>query len=200
MRKITRQPTRKPVKPRRIALRTGETRARILAAAKVRFSRDNYDNVGVRDIASDVGVDAALVNRYFGTKARLFEEVLKDAFCMEEHVPPGLDSLGRHIAGKLTSSRSGCKWCENGDPLQLLLLAAASPTASTLASKAFHAEFVKPLTRRLRGPDAALRASLICAYILGFKTMRAALDSPSLRNASSAAIAARLGKAIQDCV
>ena len=52
------------------------TRAAILEAARERFARDSYDDVGMRDIARDVGVDAALVSRYFGSKEDLFTAVL----------------------------------------------------------------------------------------------------------------------------
>lgn len=183
-----------------IARRTSDTRERILAAAKVRFSRDSYESVGVREIASDAGVDAALVNRYFGSKAQLFEEVLEDAFRVEDHVPRELDTLGEHVARQVAASAAGCKWCERGDPLQLLLRSAASPTASALLSKAFHAEFVKPLAQRLTGPNADLRASMVSAYILGYKAMFGALKSPGLRRAASADVITILGKAIQACV
>ena len=60
--------------PVRTGRNAGDTRARILAAARVRFAMDAYENVGTRDIAADAGVDAALVNRYFGGKEKLFDE------------------------------------------------------------------------------------------------------------------------------
>lgn len=52
------------------------TRAEMLAAARRRFLMESYENVGLRDIARDVGVDVALVSRYFGSKEELFREVL----------------------------------------------------------------------------------------------------------------------------
>jgi len=56
------------------------TRARILEAAKLRFCQRSYEQVGVREIAADANVDAALVNRYFGTKEELFAEISKGVF------------------------------------------------------------------------------------------------------------------------
>lgn len=55
------------------------TRAAILQAATHRFSRESYDDVGMRDIAGDVGVDAALISRYFGSKEDLFIAVLNSS-------------------------------------------------------------------------------------------------------------------------
>lgn len=39
------------------------TREAILEAARQRFLLESYDNVGLRDIAGDAGVDVALVGR-----------------------------------------------------------------------------------------------------------------------------------------
>src|SRR5262245_18498390 len=55
------------------------TRAAILVAAKLHFARSGYDGAYLRDIAADAGVDAALINRYFGGKEGLFEAALKDS-------------------------------------------------------------------------------------------------------------------------
>src|SRR6201981_2909869 len=48
------------------------TRADILAAARRRFGAEGYERTTLRAIAADVGVDAALVIRYFGSKQDLF--------------------------------------------------------------------------------------------------------------------------------
>src|SRR4029077_4257018 len=49
-----------------------QTRADILAAARRRFAADGSERPTLRAIAADVGVDAALVIRYFGSKQDLF--------------------------------------------------------------------------------------------------------------------------------
>jgi AcrR family transcriptional regulator len=48
-----------------------QTRADILSAARRRFGAEGYDRTTLRAIAADVGVDAALVIRYFGSKQDL---------------------------------------------------------------------------------------------------------------------------------
>src|SRR5690349_10339198 len=48
------------------------TRADILSAARARFGTDGYERTTLRAVAADVGVDAALVIRYFGSKQDLF--------------------------------------------------------------------------------------------------------------------------------
>nr|WP_277814785.1 TetR/AcrR family transcriptional regulator [Flaviflexus huanghaiensis] len=52
----------------------GEVRQRLLTAARARFWQDDYGEVTMRQIAGDAGVDAALINYYFGGKANLFRE------------------------------------------------------------------------------------------------------------------------------
>src|ERR1700754_25235 len=49
-----------------------ETRADILAAARSRFGAEGYERTTLRTVAADVGVDPALVIRYFGSKQDLF--------------------------------------------------------------------------------------------------------------------------------
>ncbi len=56
------------------------TREAILEAAAGRFASSGYAGAGVREIAADAGVTAALVNRYFGSKEGLFTEVIEQAF------------------------------------------------------------------------------------------------------------------------
>src|SRR5690348_8135347 len=52
------------------------TREAILESARRAFAAHGYDAAGVREIARDAGVTAMLVNRYFGSKEQLFEEVV----------------------------------------------------------------------------------------------------------------------------
>src|SRR5258707_15564864 len=49
-----------------------QTRADILSAARRRFASEGFERTTLRAIAADVGVDAALVIRYFGSKQDLF--------------------------------------------------------------------------------------------------------------------------------
>src|SRR5882757_10564279 len=53
------------------------TREAILTSARQAFARAGYDGAGVREIAAGAGVTAMLVNRYFGSKEGLFEEVIE---------------------------------------------------------------------------------------------------------------------------
>ena len=178
----------------------GDTRARILAAARVRFSLDAYENVGTRDIAADAGVDAALVHRYFGGKEKLFDEAIHDAFAIKDHFD-GLDmaQFGQVIT-TLVMDGSEERREARFDALGILLRACGSPATQERVSDRFHAEFVLPLARLLRGRDAELRAALIASYLIGLATMKHALRSPLLGAQTQRKAVATVSAAIQDCV
>ncbi len=63
---------RRQNEPRRILGNASQTRADILSAARRRFGAEGYERTTLRAVAADVGVDAALVIRYFGSKQDLF--------------------------------------------------------------------------------------------------------------------------------
>jgi AcrR family transcriptional regulator len=186
--------------PARRARNAGDTRARILAAARVRFSFDAYENVGTRDIAADAGVDAALVNRYFGGKEKLFDEAIQDAFAIKDHFD-GMDmSQFGVVITTLVMDGSEERRAARFDALGILLRSSGSPATQERVSARFHADFVLPLARLLHGRDAELRAALIASYLIGLATMKHALGSPLLVAGTQRKAVAAVGAAIQACV
>ncbi|MDX1875774.1 TetR family transcriptional regulator [Mycolicibacterium sp. 120266] len=53
------------------------TRERILASARELFSRNGFDKTSIRAIATEAGVDGALVHHYYGTKQQLFAAAIQ---------------------------------------------------------------------------------------------------------------------------
>jgi AcrR family transcriptional regulator len=83
--------------------RTGQqSRQRIVEAARERFMRDGYEQATVRRIASDAGVDVAMVYYFFGNKEGLFTASVVD---VPEHplhqLAMLLDEGGEHIGRPL---------------------------------------------------------------------------------------------------
>jgi len=104
-----------PARPRDAS----QTRRELLNAARVRFARDGYRSTTVRDIATDAGVNVALINRYFESKERLFEACI--ARVGEELATPveparTSEELARRLVVQIMGFSS-----EQG-PAQLLLL------------------------------------------------------------------------------
>lgn len=176
-----------------------DTQARILNAARRSFSQRSYENVGLREIASEAGVDAALISRYFGGKEGLFSKVVEGAFAVGDHLPASLATLGVFLVAEVMAEP---EVPAEFNALRLLLLSATSPDMSEIVSSRFHAEFVNPLAAMLRGRDAEVRAALIGSYVIGLATMRHMLISPALTHSSSAKARAcdLVSAAIQACV
>ena len=86
---------------------SSDTKAAILAAARTRFAAEGYRSASLRAVARDVGVDAALVVRYFGSKPALFAA----ANDIDLGIPDLTDTpAGEHgNASSSTSSRAGMR-------------------------------------------------------------------------------------------
>lgn len=74
------------------------TREAILEAATRRFATQGFEAAGAREIAADAGVTAALVNRYFGSKEKLFAEVIEAALDMRHLLQGQRGDLAHHLA------------------------------------------------------------------------------------------------------
>jgi AcrR family transcriptional regulator len=81
------------------------TREAILAAARERFADQGYDRTRIRDVATDAGVDPALVHYYFATKDGLFVAAMQLPFRPAEKLGPlvaqGVDGLGERMVRTL---------------------------------------------------------------------------------------------------
>jgi AcrR family transcriptional regulator len=150
------------------------TRADLLAAARRRFGADGYERTTIRAIAADVGVDPALVIRYFGGKQELFAAVADLSLSLPDlaAVPPGAK------AGALLD-RFFAVW--EGDETFLALLRAAmtSENVAERLREVFTAQ-VAPAISAVAPDHPRERAGLVGAFIIGLATTRYALASPAL--------------------
>lgn len=145
------------------------TRAAILTAACGRFARESYDDVGMRDIAGDVGVDAALVSRYFGSKEELFVSVLDSCENGADLMAGERQDFGQRIAHEaIFEAKSASKL----RGLLILLRSIGSTKAMELVQRAGNERFFKPFADWVGGPDAAVRARLASGFIMGMTVSR----------------------------
>lgn len=147
------------------------TRAALLVAARNRFLNGSYSDVGLRDVASDAGVDVAMVARYFGSKEELFREVIRgdhsgwlDPDLKAEQLPAFLAKLVVH--GGEPDER------ENSDRLIIMLRSSSSPATAALVRAAFEEDVLEPMAALLPGENAHVRASLALTILSGFKVLR----------------------------
>lgn len=170
------------------------TRAAMLDAAVCRFARDGYDGASVRDIAADAGVDAALVNRYFGGKEELFNEVLACSPSPAHLFEGGREGFGARVAQAVVIEPTHDRKL---DCIFAMLRSASSPKASQAIRESSQNRFYDPLAALLEGDDKMVRARVIGALIMGVAISRALVPDLGLYDDERQAFCKLLAEKLQ---
>ncbi|MGO7547217.1 TetR/AcrR family transcriptional regulator [Rhizobium leguminosarum] len=174
------------------------TREAILASARRAFAQSGYDGAGVRDIAAGAGVTAMLVNRYFGSKEKLFAEVIAATMAAPiiltaENLASA--KLGEAIAASLVDITKA------GDtPLEgflIMLHSASSKRAAEIGREQIETGHQKVMTGALSGDLAPQRAALILSIVAGFQVMRQMIGLSALADAEPEALVKLLAPVFQ---
>jgi AcrR family transcriptional regulator len=150
------------------------TRADILAAARARFGADGYERTTLRAVAADVGVDAALVIRYFGSKQNLFAAAAE--FTIDLPDLRGLEPAGMAEA---LLSKFFAVWEQDTTFVALLRAAMTSATAADTMRRVFATQ-VAPTLAAVAPDHPAERAGLLGAFVIGLATTRYVLVNPAV--------------------
>lgn len=148
-------------------------RDRILLAAARRFASASYEEVSLRDIAGDVGVDVAYVHRSYGSKANLFEAALQAASGgtpLDDLGGVGRDAFAAALVARLVEKEQQ-RPIDGVDPMDIIIRSLASRNASDVLRDKARREFLQPIARRLED-QGELRASTIIALLMGFGIAR----------------------------
>jgi AcrR family transcriptional regulator len=182
--------------------RTGaESRRRILETARELFRRHGYAGTTVRAVATAAGVDPAMVFYFFGTKQGLFAAAVE----MSPDAPPaidqvfsaGLDGIGERIVRTLLEN------LDRSDRTPLVILARSAPThdeSAALLREFIAREVTDRLGALLDGPDAALRAGMVSAVVLGLAVARYLVRVEAVAEAPVDELVARFGPVLQQCL
>ena len=173
------------------------TRAAILEAAKIHFARSGYEGGYLRDIAADAGVDAALINRYFGGKDGLFAAALKDSIRPDAISQWERKTFGRDIAKMMANHAHHDN--DRMHAFQFLLRAATSPTTAPLLNVAVQDRFMAPIRSWIGGEQAEARARIVASVFIGLLVERLIRDEPLANNERDAFIE-RTGELLQSLV
>ncbi|MFD8672491.1 TetR family transcriptional regulator [Streptomyces seoulensis] len=179
---------------------SGDTRDRILGAAREEFSERGYEKTSVRGIAKAAGVDSALVHHYFGTKEQVFEAAVAVAFAPALAAPDAiaegpLDSVGE----RLTRFVLGV-WENPATRTPLLAIvrsAVNNDTAAAVFRRLIAAQLLRRIAGRLEVPDAELRVELAAAQLVGTAMLRYVIKVEPLASADLERIVARLAPVVQ---
>ena len=175
------------------------TRAAIFEAATRRFACQGYQHAGVREIAADAGVDAAMVNRYFGSKEGLFAEVVECAFEIRSLTDGDRATLAERLAHRMVHGREDIA----GDqriPLLLMLRSATEPHAAELIRPSLDRNVLRPLAECLDGPDAEVRAAMRIAQCTGFAILNQMLRPRALAGAQQEGLVVLLKESLAACI
>lgn len=157
-----------------------ETRADILAAARSRFGAEGYERTTLRAVAGDVGVDPALVIRYFGSKQDLFAAAAEFTLDLPDLAGVDPDRVAEALLPKFFAV-----WEEDTTFVALLRASMTSATAAETMRKVFATQ-VAPVLAAVAPDHPAQRAGLMGAFIIGLATTRYVLANPAVANLSHA--------------
>jgi AcrR family transcriptional regulator len=171
------------------------TRAAILAAAQQAFSTRAYAAVGIRDITAAAGASVALVNRYFGSKERLFAEAIGALFDADMLMRAPRAGYGKALVASFVDAP-----VDRINPLRIMILAAADPEARATTERVLQDLIVAPLTKWFGGPDAEHRAARLLLLASGFFLYRLLYPLPAWTGSLDAGSRAWLEDAFQSVI
>ncbi|HEX7663640.1 MAG TPA: TetR family transcriptional regulator [Polyangiaceae bacterium] len=177
------------------------TQAAILASARRAFAAHGYDGAGVREIAAGAGVTAMLVNRYFGSKEKLFAKAsaatMAEPIILADANLRGPERAARMAKALVAITTPGESPLEG---FQMMLRSAASPTAAKIGRAEIDKRYQKLLAESLKGPRAAERAALVFALVAGVQFMRQSMELTALAEASPAHLVALLTPLFEELI
>ncbi len=176
----------------------GSTRQAVLDAARARFASDGFAATTIRRVAADAGVDASQVMQFFGSKNELFAAVMAVPSTALERFDSVFDGPDEHLGERVVRAYLEA-WegvAEESEPLMAMLRAAiVNDDASAQLRDFIQSRLVRGT--RGRGHDAALRAGLAAAMLVGVVTNRRIIGVPVLVAAGTEELVATIAPAIQ---
>lgn len=152
-----------------------DTRDRLLRSARALFAARGFEQTTVRAVAAEVGVDPALVLRYFGSKEGLLAQASEVDLALPSLEPRAGagEALVRHFASRWEGP-------EADDLLRVLLRSAATHQAARDRMRAVLGSQVSAGIAQIVEDRATVpvRAALVASQILGLAFCRYVLDLP----------------------
>jgi AcrR family transcriptional regulator len=175
------------------------TREAILAAARRQFAEQGYDRTSLRGIAAEAGVDPALVTHFFGSKQRLFVEVVEFPFDPAETLPSVLagdrETLGLRVATLLVSILEDPEG--RARVTGIVRAAATAPEAALMVRELLTREVWEPAAALLGVEDAELRMNLVGSQIVGLVMARYVVGAEPLASLPPDELVTAIGPTLQ---
>ena len=150
-----------------------DTRTALIEAARAVFAENGYDGATVRAIATRAGVDAAMVNHWFGSKEGLFAQaVLKLPFDPLELLEILRDGPDDELAERIVRTFI-TRWDSAGGGVFVALI--RSVTGHEQAGhvlRDFFQKFFTALISSIGAEDVSLRMTLCASQMVGMGMIR----------------------------
>lgn len=181
---------------------TESTRKTVLEAARRRFAADGFTATTIRAIAADANVDASQVMQFFRSKDELFAAVMSvppTVLALFDTAFEGPDEhLGERVVRAYLQAWEGSP--EESEPLMAMLRGAiVNENASTQLADFIQSRLVHGSCGRAAAEsEAALRAGLASAMLVGLVTSRRIIGVPLLTGADTEVIVRIVAPVIQE--
>ncbi len=186
---------------RRSGRRPGDsgTREAIRAAAARQFGEHGYDRTSMRSIASEAGVDPALVAHFFGSKHKLFVEVVQLPVDPARVIPMIFGGDREHIGERVAQFLLTI--LENPEAQRrmtgLVRAAASEPDAARMVRELMTREVFARIVETLGLDDAELRASLLGSQVVGLVMARYIVGMEPLASLPAETVATAIAPNLQ---
>lgn len=163
-----------------------DTRARLIEAARTLFQERGYDATSVRAIAGAAGVDAAMINHYFGGKEGLFQEAMDLPVSPAKTFRTVLDGITpANIPARIAAQYVEVWEGEGSGPAMIALLrrAISDPDQVQVLRSRMTEGLLLPIAEVLSSDhpdDAQLRVAVIVSQLFGMMVARHILRLPPL--------------------
>jgi AcrR family transcriptional regulator len=175
------------------------TREAIRDAASRLFAAHGYDRTSMRAVAAEAGVDPALITYFFGSKQRLFIDVVQLPVDPGEIIPivfagdrsTAGERLARVVLGVLDNEALRAR------VVGLVRAAASDPDAAVMARELISDQLVSRVVEQLDVDDGARRASLVGSQIVGLVVARHVIGIEPLASWPTDELARVVGPTLQ---
>lgn len=140
-----------------------QTRQRILVAARCLFAKNNYESVGTREIAAKAGVNATLINRYFGSKKKLFAAVVNSLTELAKAPGSSIRDTLDQALDSIVLAKEHNIWI---DEFRIILFSALNPEVADIISDFFEQKR-QTFRERLGGPSMGAKADVAYSLLTG---------------------------------
>lgn len=185
--------------PRRRGRRSGgeDTRSALVDAARVVFAEQGYQGATVRAIAARAGVDAAMVNHWFGGKQGLFAATVEFPFDPRDLVDRITTGDPNELAQRLIRTFVTMWDTFEGRFATLMLSVASQETAAKMMAEFFSGMVFERIAQTIGPDNVELRASLCATQVVGLGVMRYVLKLEPIASADVDSLVSMIAPTLQ---